>query len=199
MQQLKYIIAIGWASLVLGCAQPIMPQAQPQPVDAKTKTWVEREVETNAPAIKKQTSKILVADENLKIAPDPRDRVRWESGATAKNQQSLERHANLAAPQQGVNQQTKTYFFETQGQELTVAGLLASKAFKENGKSRYFVEFLNSGDMSEAALLEMNSAFKQLLDKLKPMGLDKNKVITGGSQFNQNKNGIVLVVVKFDE
>ena len=72
---------------------------------------------------------------------------------------------------------------------------MALEKFHVANTDRVYVEFLNTGPMTEKNVEDTMRAWKNLLPKLKDKGLDPTKVILGGAKYEQKINAIVLVKV----
>lgn len=189
--QIKLILSVGWVALFAGCATPL-----PDPVDAKAVSWVEKDTVVHQLGLKAQKTKALVLAEQLAVTPDPRDRVTWNKKPSTQNQYPNERHGAEAALKLDTDLRAKAFLFETQGKVLSVTGQMALNQFKDDGSTRYFVELFSRDEMNEQGVAEMNAAYQHVLERLKSKGVDPNRIILGGAQYKQPKNGIVLLTVK---
>ena len=197
---LKFIavMALGLAST--GCAPTFVDVVQPAP----RQTWVERDVEAVSSVIGDINTSEIVLSTSEKTVIGPDERVRWIAGvdlAKSKLQRSSERltGATLASitgsSSKTISSLVEVNQFGVIGKELSVEGQLSLQQFKSNGANRYYVEFLNSGRMTETSEQEMNDAWRALSAKLKDKGLNMSNVVLGGSKYEQRSNAIVLVKV----
>lgn len=191
-------MALGLAGT--GCAPKFVDVVQPSP----RQTWVERDVESVSSVIGNSNTTEIVLSEAQKNVIGPDERVRWVSGvdlSKSKLQRSSERLtgatlAGISGPSSTtVSSMVEVNQFAVIGKELSVEGQLSLQQFKSNGSNRYYVEFLNSGRMTETSEQEMNDAWRALSAKLKEKGLNTSNVVLGGSKYEQRTNAIVLVKV----
>jgi hypothetical protein len=195
---LKFIAILAIGVMNSGCAPRFIDVEQPIP----HVTWVERQVETVGTAVGPSQSRefVLSTKESNVLGPD--ERVRWVAGVDltkSKLQRSSERLAGGSIDGlvgQGSKNSlglVEVHQFNIVGDGLSIEGQLSLQRFNANGANRYYVEFLNSGRMSESSEMEMTSAWRSLSAKLKEKGLNTANVVLGGSKYEQRTNAIVMV------
>lgn len=191
--------AIGLSVLfVTGCSYPKFTEVT-EP--AKRQAWVERAATlTSDQTGSIETTEIVFTDEATKVI-GPEERVIWVSGVDVLNSRLQRSHQRIdgqsALLTNAINKSAliKAYSFGIHGDELSVEGKLALKSFKATPMDRFYVEFLNSGPMSDSKVTETMDAWKKVLPQLRQKGLDGSNVILGGAKYEQAINAIVLVKV----
>lgn len=186
--------------LLAGCAPQFIdiPTRKPIPL------WVERDaIEMHTAIATNEQKEIVLSNvtKDQRLSPD--ERVVWVSNVdikTSRLQRSAERIANDNAEsnvKQIASQSAivETNTFSIVGSQLSVKGQLALNAFKGKETSRYYVEFLNDGPMTEERVEQMMGAWKDLAASLKVRGLNTANVVMGGAKYDQSVNAIVLIKV----
>jgi len=186
--------------LLAGCAPQFIdiPARKPIPL------WVERDaIEMHTAIATNEQKEIVLSNvtKDQRLSPD--ERVLWVSNVDIRNsrlQRSAERIANdnsesnskQIAAQANI---VETNTFSIVGSQLSVKGQLALNSFKGKETSRYYVEFLNDGPLTEERVEQMMSAWKDLASLLKARGLNASNVVMGGAKYDQSVNAIVLIKV----
>lgn len=186
--------------LLAGCAPQFIdiPARKPIPL------WVERDaIEMHTAIATNEQTEIVLSNvtKDQRLSPD--ERVLWVSNVDIRNsrlQRSAERIANdnsesnakQIAAQSNI---VETNTFSIVGSQLSVKGQLALNSFKAKETSRYYVEFLNDGPLTEERVEQMMSAWKDLASLLKARGLNASNVVMGGAKYDQSVNAIVLIKV----
>lgn len=197
---LKIIVLMAAGVMNSGCAPRFIDVLQPAP----RATWVERKVENISTVVGPSQAReiVLSPTEAAMIGPD--ERVIWVAGVDltkSKLQRSSERLGDgsldglLAQTNKTISPVVDVFQFGVIGDSLSVEGQLSLQKFNSNPKNRYYVEFLNSGRMTETSEMDMTNAWRSLSLKLKEKGLNASNVVLGGSKYEQRTNSIVLVRV----
>jgi len=184
--------------LLSGCAPRFTEIVKPQ----ERRTWVERTVQIENEQIGSITTSQVVNSVHLPNLVGPDERVRWVSGVDIMNsrfQRTSERLKGVDATKFGIKTNgasiVQAHQFGIQDAALSVEGQIALDGFAANSNARYYVEFLNKGEMTEQKINDMMNAWKGLSANLKKRGLNTASVIMGGSKYDQQVNAIVLVKV----
>lgn len=184
--------------LMAGCAPQFTEIVKPQ----ERRTWVERTVQIENEQIGSITTNQVVNSVHLPNLVGPDERVRWVSGVDIMNsrfQRTSERLKGVDAMKFGTKTNgtsiVQAHQFGIQDAALSVEGQIALDGFAANSNARYYVEFLNKGEMTEQKINDMMNAWKGLSANLKKRGLNTASVIMGGSKYDQQVNAIVLVKV----
>ncbi|CAN7575987.1 hypothetical protein [Acidovorax delafieldii] len=194
----KFIAILAIGVMNSGCAPRFIDVEQPVP----HVTWVERQVETVGNAVGPSQGRefVLSTKESNVLGPD--ERVRWVAGvdlSKSKLQRSSERLAGgpidglFGQASKNTSSLVEVHQFNVVGDALSIEGQLSLQRFNGGNANRYYVEFLNSGRMSESSETEMTSAWRSLSAKLKERGLNTANVVLGGSKYEQRTNAIVMV------
>lgn len=185
-------------TLMAGCAPRFTEIIPPQ----ERRTWVERTVQIEHSQIGSIESNEFVNSTHLANIVGPDERVIWIAGVDIVNsrfQRTSERLKGVDVSKVGTNSNggavVQTHQFGVVDAALSVEGRIALDGFAANSNSRYYVEFLNRGAMTEKKVNEMVDAWKGLSADLKKRGLNTANVIMGGSKYDQQVNAIVLVKV----
>lgn len=205
MQEMKtgtqrFAAYITLAACCAGCAPRFIDVVQPE----EKRAWVQRPVQTiGATVAPTQGFEIVHSKVHAEVV-GPDERVRWISGVdlqSSKLQRASERGVASAggwlpaADGGNSNALVQAYQFTVVGAAVSVEGQLALQKFSALPANRFYVEFLNSGRMTEASESDMASAWRSLSQKLKDKGLNTSNVVLGGSKYQQAANAIVLVRV----
>ena len=183
-----------------GCA----PQFIDVPPTQRKSMWIERDaIATHGAIGTTQQSEIFLSDvvNDQRLSAD--ERVVWLSGVDLKQsklQRTVERiaegnaetNASRIALQSAI---VESHAFSVVGDSIGAKGQLNIRQFKATETSRFYVEFLNDGEMTEERVNQMMVAWKELSVRLKERGLNTSNVILGGAKYNQSMNAIVLVKV----
>ncbi|MBV7542100.1 hypothetical protein [Acidovorax sp. sic0104] len=197
---LKLLAVMAIGAICSGCAPRFIDVEQPVP----RKTWVERNVETVSTTVAPSNTSEFVLSTAEQTVIGPEERVRWISGvdlSKSKLQRSTERvNGASIASLSGQGSKALASLVEVQqfaviAGELAVEGQLSLQRFHSAPANRYYVEFLNSGRMTETSEIEMTNAWRTLSARLKEKGLNTANVVLGGSKYEQRANAIVLVRV----
>ena len=188
------------AVIASGCA----PQFIDVPTPPKSAQWVERDAIVTHGAIgtSEQTEIVLSnLDHDKRLSAE--ERVIWLSGVDLKKSRLQRAHERLDASGsensiRSIATQSnliETHAFHVLGNGITAKGQMSIKGFKATEMSRYYVEFLNDGPMTEDRVNQMMVAWKELMGRLKERGLNTGNVILGGAKYDQPVNAIILVKV----
>lgn len=191
-------VIAGMLVTTMGCAPQFVEHA-PHPVEMG---WAERPVTIeNDFLTPSRRDELVYGDMTGRSAVTGVERTRWVKGidpSSTQIQRPIERsivQETLGVPGSAGGFLVKSLVFGVNGSVLSAAGELVLASFSDDGKGRYYVEFLHAGPMDEIAISEMTSVWNSLSRELIMRGLDRNEVVMGGSRYNQGMNAIVLVKV----
>lgn len=199
MKIVSLVVAVATV-LVVGCA----PQFIDVPAKEKKALWVERDaILTHEAIAQTEQSEIVLSNVSKETRVGPQERVVWVSGVDLKNSKLQRTHERIDAKSSdnslNVNaaeaELIKFHAFQVFGNSLSAKGQMSLQRFKTDDKSRYYIEFLNDGPMTEERVGQMLDAWKELASRLKDRGLNTSNVILGGAKYEQSTNAIVLVKV----
>lgn len=193
------LAVVGICAALAGCSYPKFTDVvQPQ----ERKAWVERTATVTSDQLGETVyQEVVYADLASKVI-DANERVIWVAGVDIKNGkfQRFNERSGGERSVSSLNGTSKTslinsHLLEIINDQLGINGKLALEKFHVANTDRVYVEFLNTGPMTEKNVEDTMRAWKNLLPKLKDKGLDPTKVILGGAKYEQKINAIVLVKV----
>lgn len=132
----------------------------------------------------------------------PFERVRWVEGihtdgrriqrATASTQTNPLSDAPGASAY--ARQIVQPLFFEVLNGRLTAEAELVRTNFSADAE-RYVVEFLFQGELDPITSLDMTEIWNVLSSSFHERGLDNRRILMGGAQYRQPRNGILLIKI----
>lgn len=198
--KLVSLMAIVASSLCAAC----MPRYIEVPPEPTKMVWVEREGEARHSIIGNSTSREIVTIDVVESKSlSPNERVIWVEGVdlkTSKFQRTHQRGKDewsslISTSSKNLKDVVDVYQFSLDGGRLSVEAQIQTEKFKPVPGARYYVEFLNSGPMTEEAVDQMLSAWKTLSNRLKIGGMNMSNIVMGGNKFSQDIDAIVIVKV----
>lgn len=188
------------AACCVGCAPRFIDVVPP----AEKQAWVQRPLTTVGAVVGPTKSLEIVHSKVEAEVVGPEERVRWISGVNLQSSR-LQRASERGVASGGswlassevatASALVHTHQFAVIRDSVSVEGQLALQKFTALPAHRFYVEFLNSGRMTEASESDMATAWRSLSQKLKEKGLNTSNVVLGGSKYQQAANAIVLVRV----
>lgn len=191
----KIPLILGFCLIASGCAfEDVKPTLH------RSGKIIEKKITTESQFAQIDGRELAYSDCCDRNVVDGRDRVKWLSGLDMKEtqlQRPVERLSQVSIDNVlgSTDDIVKSIVFKLSGGELSIEGLVELTNFKGDETARYFVEFLHSGPMTGAEMIESTHAWNKLVKELKTKGLNGNNVILGGSKYNQGVDAIVLVGV----
>ncbi len=202
-RHLRQALMILTPVVVLGCAAPQDAVVASQAAQAPQNVWVERTVQVTSPESTIVGAQFVATDAQTLKVIGPQERVIWVSGidfAHSKLQRSVrgtgaKEHRAGGSHGQVAGTSVEVHKFAIANGELAVEALFEIDKFKAKATDRFYVEFLNAGEMSEANVNGSMSAWKKLLERLQAKGLNPKNIVLGGAKYQQGSNAIVMVKV----